>query len=415
MKINVFGSTISALVTAGCLAETGNQVILVGKIPEKIAEPGLKKLLTQQMDSGFLHTQSTFAEDADFHFIALASGSCHSALDISMELNAKAKPNSLLVLRSNFGFPLTKQIIENSQLNCIVNPDFAAEGNAINGFLRPDRIIIGSHNNQAKTDFKRLMAPFNRFKDVTIEMTPESAILTKYATNALIATRISLMNEFALVAEEMNADIEQVRQGLGTDQRIGFAYLYAGVGFGGEYLEMDLDRVQKLIDESGSQENLLRSVANINQTQKELLFRKLWQHYDCQLSDKTVALWGVSYKPNSTSITGAPSLVMIEALLHQGTQVNLYDPKLGKEFDHWANTQLNDEQRAHLHIFNDPYDAIQDADALCVLTEWKQFWSPDFGKMHNLMRQAVIADGRNLYDPQHLKDIGFTYFGVGRK
>ena len=415
MKINVFGSTISALVTAGCLAETGNQVVLIGEQPESIAEPGLKKLLKQQMEQGFLSIHDTFDSEADFHFIALPSGSCHEALEISATLNETAKPDSHLVLRSNFGFPLTKEIIETSKLNCIVNPDFAAEGNAITGFVRPDRIIIGSKDDKATADFKRLMAPFNRFKDVTIEMTPESAILTKYATNALIATRISLMNEFALVAEEMNADIEQVRQGLGTDQRIGFAYLYSGVGFGGEYLETDLERVQKLIDLSGSQENLLRSVANINQTQKELLFRKLWQHYNCQLSDKTITLWGISYKPNSSSVSGAPSLVMIEALLHQGSQVNIYDPQLGKEFENWAQSALSDEQRSRLHRFSDPYQAIENSDALCVLTEWKQFWSPNFGKIHELMRQKVIADGCNLYDPKQVKDAGFTYFGVGRK
>lgn len=414
MKINVFGSTISALVTAGCLAETGNQVTLIGDIPKQSAEPNLIKLLTKQSASGFLTSSEQLDQEADFHFIALPPGSCHNALELAQQLKAHAKPDSKLVLRSNFGFPLSHQIVETAGLPFIVNPDFAADGNAISGFTRPDRIIIGCDNPDAVADFKRLMSPFNRNRDVSIVMSPDSAILTKYATNVLIATRISLMNELALVAEEMGADIEEVRQGLGSDQRIGFAYLYPGVGFGGEALEMDLERVQSLIDKTGSQENLLRSVANINHTQKELLFRKLWKFYNCELSDKQVTIWGVSYKPNTSSITGAPSLVMIQALLHQGTQVNLYDPKLGANFEQWCQTTLSEQQRSQLHIFSDPYDALHNSDALCVLTEWKQFWSPDFAKIKQQMKQPVIADGRNLYDPEHLQNQGFTYFGVGR-
>lgn len=414
MKINVFGSTISALTTAGCLAETGNEVTLIGQVPEQIAEPLLKKLLKMQIDSGSLRVSDSLDAEARFHFIALPPGACHDALEIAHQLNQKADKNSRLVLRSNFGFPLTHQIYDAAQLPFIVNPDFAADGNAVNAFVRPDRIIIGSNNQEACEDFKRLMTPFNRNRDVSITMTPESAILTKYATNVLIATRISLMNELALVAEEMNADIEQVRQGLGSDQRIGFSYLYPGVGFGGEALEMDLERVQGLIDRTGSQENLLRSVHNINENQKELLFRKLWKHFNCQLSDKHVTLWGISYKPNTSSINGAPSLVMIEALLHQGTQVNIYDPNLGQDFHDWCQSHLSEQQRSQLHIFDDAYEATQNADALCVLTEWKQFWSPDFNQLLSNMKHPVIADGRNLYDPGHLESLGFHYFGVGR-
>ncbi|WP_130537906.1 nucleotide sugar dehydrogenase [Thiomicrorhabdus indica] len=415
MQINVFGSTISALVTAGCLAETGNQVTLIGNIPESIAEPNLSKLLKKQLKAGFLKVSEQFNQEANFHFISLPSGACQDAVVIAEQLSEKAQKDSYLVLRSNFGFPLSHQVIDTAKLPFIVNPDFAADGNAINAFTRPDRIIIGSEDEHATEDFKRLMSPFNRNRDVSIVMSPDSAILTKYATNVLIATRISLMNELALVAEEMGADIEQVRQGLGSDQRIGFSYLYPGVGFGGEHLEMDLERVQALIDKTGSQENLLRSVANINHTQKELLFRKLWKHFDCQLTNKQIALWGISYKPNSSSIKGAPSLVMIEALLHQGCQVNIYDPKLGKSFDQWCQTYLSEQQRSQLHIFDDPYNALDNSDALCVLTEWKQFWSPDFSEMQQRMKHSVIADGRNLYDPEHLKSLGFTYFGVGRK
>lgn len=415
MQINVFGSTISALVTAGCLAETGNQVTLIGEIPDQTAEPNLKKLLKTQRESGFLTAESTPNPQADFHFIALAPSACQEAVAIAQSLQNQAKKDSYLVLRSNFGFPLTHQIIEAVDIPCIVNPDFAADGNAISGFTRPDRIIIGCENQHAIDAFKGLMSPFNRYRDVSITMTQQSAILTKYATNVLIATRISLMNELALVAEEMDADIEQVRQGLGSDARIGFAYLYPGVGFGGEHLEMDLERVQALIDKTGSQENLLRSVKNINQSQKELLFRKLWQHYDCKLENKTIAIWGISYKPNTRAIKGAPSLVMIEALLHQGATLHLYDPQVGSAFTQWCADNLTEQQRSRLHLFEEAYQCVENTDALCVLTEWKQFWSPNFDTIKSLMSQPVIADGRNLYNPFQLQAKGFTYFGVGRK
>ncbi|MBO1923032.1 nucleotide sugar dehydrogenase [Thiomicrorhabdus sp. 6S3-12] len=414
MIINVFGSTISALVTAACLAETGNNVTLIGQIPNELAEPGLKKLLKQQMELETLQVSESHQVNADFHIFAYGDGDCSQALKITAKLAKEKHDNSCLIIRSNFSIHIVRDIIEAAQMPIIINPDFAPEGAAIEGFQRPDRTIIGATNGDAVAKFRRLLAPFNRFRDTFIQMTPESAILTKYATNVLIATRISLMNELALVAEQMNADIEEVRQGLGSDHRIGFSYLYSGVGFGGAYLERDLERVQTLIDESGSKENLLKSVYNINQQQKELLFRKLWTHYQCDLDKKKIAIWGVSYKPNTNSIDGAPSLVMIEALLHQGCELHIFDPKLDDIFQNWMQANLNSEQRARIHTHATMYDCLDQADALCVLTEWKNFWSPNFTTLREKMAAPVILDGRNLYDKIWLQENGFTYFGVGR-
>ena len=414
MRVNVFGATISGLVTGACLAETGNQVTVIGTLPKEIAEPGLKKLISKEIDEERLVIADAFDPEAEFHIIAYGAGDCMKALDDAKKLAKNVSPESNLLIRSNLSWHLVEDIASVSGLDFIVNPDFSPEGNMIQGFTRPDRIIVGSDSERAKADFKRLIAPFNRYRDVIIEMSPQSATLTKYATNALIATRISLMNEFASVAEAMGADIEEVRHGLGSDNRIGFSYLYPGVGFGGDYLERDLQRLQELINETGSDENLLLAVSNINQAQKDLLFRKLWRHYDCQLADKKIALWGVSYKPNTNSIDGAPSLVMIEALIHQGTEVHLYDPKLDDTFKSWMQANLNREQQALIHIYDDMYECATECDALCVLTEWKLFWMPDFDKLKQVMRQPMIMDGRNLYDKSWLQNHGFTYFGIGR-
>ncbi|MBN2646577.1 MAG: UDP-glucose/GDP-mannose dehydrogenase family protein [Thiotrichales bacterium] len=414
MNINVFGATVSALVTAACLAETGNQVTLIGQLPKEMVEPGLKKLLNKQLNLGTLIVSDKHQVDADFHIFSYGDGDCNQALELTEQLAQEAQEHSTLVIRSNFSVHIMRQIIATARMPILINPDFAPEGSAIQAFQRPDRIIIGATDGQAIKRFRRLMAPFNRFRDTIIQMSPESAILTKYATNVLIATRISLMNELALVAEQMHADIEEVRQGMGSDHRIGFSYLYPGVGFGGAYLERDLERVQALIDQTGSGENLLKAVHNINQQQKELLFRKLWSHYECNLEQKKVAIWGISYKPNTNSIEGAPSLVMIQALLHQGCELHLFDPKLDDLFQHWLSTQLLPEQAARVTLHSAMYDCLDQADALCVLTEWKAFWNPDFTQIRQRMRQPLILDGRNLYDKTDLLESGFVYYGVGR-
>jgi UDPglucose 6-dehydrogenase len=212
----------------------------------------------------------------------------------------------------------------------------------------------------------------------------------------------------------LHADIEEVRQGLGADSRIGFSYLYPGIGFGGNHFERDLSRAQTLIQSAGSHSSLLQSVLDINKQQKEVLFRKLWQHFDCHLEGKTVTLWGISYKPNSNSIENAPSLVLIKAFLAQGCRLNVFDPKLDENFTQWMLRELTEEQRACVHIFDNMYTATEQADALCVVTEWKPFWLPDMSILSTNMRTKIILDGRNLYQKPWIKSYGFDYYGIGR-
>jgi len=414
MKINVFGTNISALVCAGCLAETGNQVILVGTRDNDRSEPGLVKLLDSQIDAGRLKISNECDIEADYQIIAFNSVQCAEAKKVAAKLANRNNSNSCVIIRSNFSMGTVKEIEELSKADCVVNPDFASDGQAISGFVRPDRIIIGSRNSVGLTRFKRLFAPFNRGRNVMIEMSPESAELTKYATNAMLATRISLMNELALAAESLGADIEEVRQGIGSDKRIGFSYLYAGIGFGGTHFGEDLERIQNIINPSDSKEGLLEAVIRINEQQKEVLFRKVWKHFSCHLEDKTITLWGISYKPNSNSIEGAPSLDLIKAFLNQGAKLQVFDPMLDINFMIWMRENLSLEQQSRIQISAEMYDVTKNSDALCVITEWQPFSSPDLLKLKEMMNTPIILDGRNLYDKEWIQENGFTYYGIGR-
>ena len=414
MKINVFGNNISALVCAGCLAETGNDVVLVGNRENDRSEPGLVKLLDTQIDAGRLRVSKVYDKDASYQIISFDSGQCAEAKAVAVELAKSSKSDRSVIIRSNFSMGTVREIEALSKIDCVVNPDFASDGRAISGFMRPDRIIIGSRNPDALKRFKRLFSPFNRNQNVMIEMSPESAELTKYATNAMLATRISLMNELALAAESLGADIEEVRQGIGSDKRIGSSYLYAGIGFGGTHFGEDLDRIQQIINPSEAKEGLLQAVRRINEQQKEVLFRKVWKHFNCQLEGKTITLWGVSYKPNSNSIEGAPSIELIKAFLNQGARVQVFDPMLDLNFMIWMRDHLSLEQQSKIQIGADMYEVADNSDALCVVTEWQPFWSPDLEKLKDLMNTPIILDGRNLYDKEWVKENGFTYYGIGR-
>jgi len=222
------------------------------------------------------------------------------------------------------------------------------------------------------------------------------------------------MNELAEASESLGADIEEVRQGIGADQRIGTSYLYAGIGFGGTHFAKDLYRIHNLINPSGSKEGLLDAVIRINDQQKEALFRKAWQHFDCHLEDKIITLWGISYKPDSTSIEGAPSLELIKAFLNQGSILQVFDPTLDANFTIWMRENLSLEQQKRVHIATDMYEATQNSDALCLVTEWQAFLSLDLEQLKAKMRTPLILDGRNLYDKTWLNDNQFTYYGIGR-
>lgn len=416
MKINVFGNTVSAMVCAGCLAETGNNVTLIGKRPDDIAEPGLVELLDNQLTSGRLTITNELNPKAECHIIALEPDDCHNAKLIANQLAVSALPESTLVVRSNFTIGLAKELAQTAKLEFAVNPDFAADGHAIQRFTRPDRIIIGTSSEKIRTQLKQLFAPYNRNRDVILNMTPASAELTKYGTNAMLATRISLMNELATISEVIDADIEEVRLGLGADKRIGRAYLYPGIGFGGDNFTRDLERIKSLLPQAHHHggKSLLQSVIDINENQKELFFRKLWQHFDCDLKGKTISLWGLGYKPHTTSIESSASLTLITAFINQGCSLKLHDPFALEASREWVHKNLSSHQQQQISFHAEMYEATEESDALCVLTEYKAFWSPDLAVLKENMQTPIILDGRNLYNKYWVEDNEFIYYGVGR-
>lgn len=417
MKITVYGAATPALVSAGCLADIGNEVVLVAEeIPSPpYAEPGLRKLLQQQQEGGrlrFTQHLTEGAEHGEIHYLLLDPRKLPLAEAIVDEIAGKASQRVVVVNRTAFPLGSSQQLQQRLQQQeahpMVVEPDFMTEGRMIQNFRRPDRILLGAEDEAAIALMRDLYSPYNRNRDVVMVMSPRSAELTKFAANAMLATRISFMNEMADVAESLGADIEEVRQGMGSDHRIGYDYLYPGTGFGGANFAKDVSTLAKSVRAAGSRGQLLDAVLEINEQQREVLFRKAWRHFGMDLKGKRFAIWGVAYKPGSSDIRHAPAIALIEALLPQGAEVVLYDPEaLDNARHHFAD-------RAGVHYAESAMEALQQADALMVVTEWKPFWSPDFEQMKRQMKQPLIFDGRNLYSPTRMKALGFTYYGVGR-
>ena len=430
MKITVYGSTPSAWVTAACLSDIGNRVLLVSAdLPDpdrleglQIAEPGLKKLLQQQLDSGQLTLSNALEVGAEYgaiHYLLLHSDEPERAAEIARQIGAVMDGERILVNRTTFPLGssdrlhrLVEEALERRgsphRSHLVVEPDFMTEGRMIQNFRRPDRILLGSESAHGVEVMRELYAPYNRNRDVVMVMSPRSAELTKFASNAMLATRISFMNEMADVAEDVGADIEEVRQGMGSDRRIGYDYLYPGTGFGGPNFAKDVATLAETIRAAGSAGQLLDAVLEINEQQKEVLFRKAWRHFGMDLSGRRFAIWGISYKPGSSDIRNAPGIHLIEALLEQGASVQLYDPEALES----ARSHFGESEMIQYGAGRD--EVLQGADALMVVTEWKRFWSPDFELLLERMKTPVIFDGRNLYAPERMRSLGITYYGVGR-
>ena len=291
----------------------------------------------------------------------------------------------------------------------IANPEFLKEGAAVDDFMKPDRIVIGSDNARAAEKLKALYEPFNRNHDRVIVMDPRSAELTKYAANAMLATRISFMNEMAGVAERLGADIESVRVGIGSDPRIGYGYIYPGCGYGGSCLPKDVSALVSASEAAGQGMELMQAVQRVNLRQRRLLFDRISDYFDGQLQDRVIALWGLSFKPNTDDMREAASRTLMEALWEAGCNVRAYDPVAMD-----VAARLYPDQK-RLTLCPSANDAVRGADALAVATEWREFRSPDFDVLKSSLRTPVIFDGRNLYEPEHMRQIGFEYFGVGRR
>mgnify|MGYP000850102940 FL=1 len=440
MKITLIGAGYVGLVTGTCLAEVGNNVLCLDVDPHKIAtlksggipiyEPGLEDMVRRNVAAGRLDFTTDIAaavQFGDIQFIAVGtppdedgSADLQYVLDAARNIGRHMNGFKLVVdkstvpvgtadrVRATIAETLASRGLEVDF--CVAsNPEFLKEGAAINDFMSPDRIVIGTDNERATQLLRRLYAPFQRNHERLVVMDVHSAELTKYAANAMLATRISFMNELALLAEKLGADIERVRQGIGSDPRIGYHFLYAGCGYGGSCFPKDVQALRRTAREYGAPLRILDAVEAANEAQKRILVEKLKSRFGAQLDDRRFALWGLAFKPNTDDMREAPSRVIMEALWAMGATVAAYDPAAMPE------TRRLYGEYPGLMLAPHPMDALRDADALLIVTEWKAFRSPDFAAMKALLRQPVIFDGRNLYDPAAMRREGFEYFPIGRQ
>ena len=417
MKINVFGATLQAGVLAGLFAEHGHQVFwcpneLVREDQVHYQNEDVNRLIEQQVLSGFLHIGS-FDElplDNDVHVFSYAATEQDRALALLDRIHQIIdKPKGLFINGSTFGLHGTEQLKQKLNTeNWAYLPDVIQEGNALGSFTYAKQVIVGVDHDAVKSMMQELLRPFFQFQHQYLFMPILDAEFTKLSISGMLAMRIGYMNDLALVSEKLGIDIFNVQQGLAADNRIGSAYLSAGAGFGGENFSHDILTLSNTVSDIGVQSQLLEQIWNNNERQKEILFRKLWNHFQTNLKYKKIAIWGASFKENTSSIHNAPIHVLLEALWAQGAIVHLHDPQALAEIRQYYG------DRSDLILFEDQYQATAQADALCLMTAWKQYLSPDFQKLKSQMNHLLLLDGRNVYDPAYVKAQGFSYQGVGR-
>lgn len=439
MKITVFGSGYVGLVTACCLAEMGNHVVCVdvdqtrvkklsaGECP--LFEPGLPILLEKNQAEKRLSFTTEARQGIDHGeiiFIAVGtppgedgSADLKYVLQVAKTLGENLNRYAVVVNKSTVPVgtadlvqqEIVKQLkARNLSIPFAVlsNPEFLKEGAAVADCMKPDRIVIGSNDERATQLMKELYGPFNRNHDKLMIMDVRSAELTKYAANAMLATKISFMNEMSRVAEKVGADIEQVRRGIGSDSRIGYAFIYPGCGYGGSCFPKDVRALIKIAVDAGVKPEILEAVHEVNEIQKLELIRKINQHFKNNLKGKVFAVWGLAFKPNTDDIREAPAKALIDGLLAQGAKVQAYDPEA------MENMQKEYVGNSDVKFVAHAEDVLEQADALVIVTEWMQFRSPDFALIKQKLKQPVIFDGRNLYNLDYLKSLGLTYYAIGR-
>jgi len=438
MKITIYGSGYVGLVTGACLADVGNEVLCVdvdedridsinhGEIP--IYEPGLSALIKQNRNAGRLRF-TTDAEEAVAHgmlqFIAVGtppaedgSADLKYVLEVARTIGRHMQEYRVVVDKSTVPVGTADQVSEaiadelkqrseDIPYSVASNPEFLKEGDAVGDFMKPDRIVIGTKESRAEEVLRELYAPFNRNHERIIAMDVRSAELTKYAANAMLATKISFMNEMANIAERVGADIEQVRLGIGSDSRIGYSYIYPGCGYGGSCFPKDIRAIGQTAQAHGYKPRILPAVDAVNEAQKEVLFTKI-QNRLGDLVGKTIAIWGLAFKPNTDDMREASSLVLIRSLLAAGAKVRAYDPEAMEA----AGAILSGE--SGVEFCEDPYSTLDSSDALAIVTEWKAFRSPDFARIKSTLNKPIIFDGRNLYDPAAVTAAGIEYHAIGR-
>jgi UDPglucose 6-dehydrogenase len=440
MKISVVGSGYVGLVTGACLAEVGNDVLCLdvdenkinilnqGGIP--IYEPGLEDMVNRNAVAGRLRFTNDVEESAKhgvIQFIAVGtppdedgSADLQYVVAAARAIGQHMQEYTVIVDKSTVPVGTGDKVYaavkdelskrgQSLEFSVVSNPEFLKEGAAVDDFMRPDRVVIGAEDDRAINIMKSLYIPFQRNHDRLIIMDIKSAELTKYAANAMLATRISFMNELSLLAEKMGANIEHVRNGIGSDQRIGYHFLYPGCGYGGSCFPKDVQALQRTAKEFGSDLKILNAVEKVNERQKLVLLDKIAARFGDDLSDKSFAVWGLAFKPNTDDMREAPSRVLIEGLLSAGAFVKAYDP-----------VAMHEAQRIFgdtpcVKLVDSQMDALEGVDALVVVTEWKAFHSPDFALIKEKLKQPVIFDGRNLYEPDEVTRNGIEYFSIGRE
>jgi UDPglucose 6-dehydrogenase len=441
MNLSIIGTGYVGLVTGACFADVGNRVVCVDHDASKIAllnaggmpihEPGLEEIVARNRQAGRLRfTQDTAAavRDGDVVFIAVGtppredgSADLMHVLGAARSVAEAIARDMIVVVKSTVPVGTCDRVQEVIaaelarrrvpwRAQVASNPEFLKEGSAVEDFRRADRIIVGTDSDAALQVLRELYAPFNRHRERLMAMDRRSAELTKYAANAMLATRISLMNELAGLAERLGADIEAVRKGVGADSRIGASFLYAGAGFGGSCFPKDLRALLRMAVELNQPAQVLRSVQQVNERQKQLLFHKIAQFFGGELRGRCVAVWGLAFKPDTDDVREAPSLALIRALLAAGARVQAYDPVAGPN----AVLALREAGAAQLKVVGSAQQACDGADVLAVVTEWLEFRSPDLRWLAQTLRCKAVFDGRNLYEPQRLALHGLRHFGIGR-
>ena len=440
MKISIIGTGYVGLVTGTCLSEMGNEVTCVDNDKEKIDkllngevpiwEPGLDNLIEKNTKENrlFFTTDIKKAiENTDICFIAVGtpSGEDGSAdlqyvLAVAKDIGKYMNGYKIVVDKSTVPVGTADKvkatIIEELNkrgvkynFDVVSNPEFLKEGDAINDFMKPDRIVIGADSEKAANIMHELYSPFARTHDKIIHMSVRSAEMTKYAANAMLATKISFMNDIANLCELLGADVKEVRHGIGSDSRIGYKFIYPGIGYGGSCFPKDVKAIIKMGEEWGLELKILKSVEAVNENQKRALFNKVMKHFNGDIKDKTFAIWGLSFKPKTDDMREAPSIVIINLLIAHGAKIQAYDPVAMNE----AKKVFGDSN--NITYTDNHYDALKNADALLLLTEWNQFRFPNFEKIKSFLKTPIIFDGRNQYDPQEMKNFGITYYSIGRK
>jgi UDPglucose 6-dehydrogenase len=439
MRVTIFGSGYVGLVTGACLADAGNHVVCVdvdaakierlkrGEVP--IHEPGLDALIKRNAEAGRIEFTTDAVRGVEhglFQLIAVGtppgedgSADLRYVLAVARSIGMHLNRYSIVVTKSTVPVGTADKVRAELmhtlagrqakvEFDVVSNPEFLKEGAAIADFMKPDRVVIGTDNPRTTELMRALYEPFIRNHDRLIVMDIRSSELTKYAANAMLATKISFMNELANIAERVGADIEKVRIGIGSDPRIGYSFIYPGTGYGGSCFPKDVQALIRSAHEAGHEPQILNAVEAVNGRQKQVLYQKMLRHFAGNLKGRTIALWGLAFKPNTDDMREAPAVTLIDLLLKAGAQVHAYDPVAAQEAHRIF------AGRAGVTLAKNAYEAAQGADALAIVTEWQEFRSPDFERLKQILKAPLIFDGRNLYDPATLSRFGLTYHAIGR-